>query len=75
MCKWTFVTQIRFEFSQYMVRPTNVSSSLTTLLDILILMFAYLFPCKIRTNVCVKILGNKKLQAIVECLNSFFLED
>jgi hypothetical protein len=75
VCKWTFVTKIRFEFNQYMVRPTNVSSSLTTLLDILVLMFAYLFPCKIKTNVCVKILGNKKLPTIVECLDSFFSED
>jgi hypothetical protein len=50
-----------------MARPTEVLGVLTTLLNIPMLMFAYLFPCKIGTNVCVKILGNKKLSALVKC--------
>jgi hypothetical protein len=46
-----------------------------TLLSVLVLMFAYLFLCKIGTNVCVKILGNKILLVLMECLDLFFSED
>jgi hypothetical protein len=59
MCKSTFVTKIQFEFGQYMARLIEVLGSPTTLQSVPMLMFAYLFPCKIGTNVCVKILGNK----------------
>ncbi len=72
MCKSTFVTKIWFEFGHYMENLTNVPSSSTILLSVLVLMFAYLFPCKIGTNVCAKILGNKKLSTLLECPNSFF---
>jgi hypothetical protein len=70
VCKSTFVTKIRFEFGQYMARLAKVLGSLMTLSNILVLMFAYLFPCKIGKNVCAKILGNKKMLALVECLDS-----
>ncbi len=73
--KLTFVTKIQFEFGQYMARLIEVPSSSMTLLSVPILMFAYLFPCKIGTNVCVEILGNKKLLVLVECLDSSFQED
>jgi hypothetical protein len=46
-----------------------------TLLSVPMLMFAYLFLCKIATNVCAKILGNKKLLTLVEYPDSSFLED
>jgi hypothetical protein len=55
-----------------MARLIEVPSSSTTLMSVLVLMFTYLFPCKIGTNVCAKILGNKKLLALVECLDSSF---
>jgi hypothetical protein len=58
-----------------MARATKVLDSSMTLLNILVLMVAYLFPCKIGTNVCVKILGNKKLSTLVECPNYFFPRD
>ncbi len=40
-----------------------------TLMSVPMFMFAYLIPCKIGTNVCIKILGNKKLLTLVECLD------
>ncbi len=64
--KLTFTTKIWFEFRQHTAQQVEVSSLLMTLLNIPILMFVYLFPCKIRTNVCLSILGNKKLLTLVE---------
>jgi hypothetical protein len=58
-----------------MARSTKVLGSLMTLLGIPMLMFTYLFPCKIGTNVCAKILGNKKLPTLMECPNSSFSKD
>jgi len=58
-----------------MARLVEVLGSLTTLLSVPMLMFTYLFPCKIATNMCAKILGNKKLSALVEYLDSSFSED
>jgi hypothetical protein len=58
-----------------MARLAEVPSSLMTLLRIPIIMFAYLCPCKIGTNVCVEILGNKKFPVPVQCPKSSFLED
>jgi hypothetical protein len=58
-----------------MARPTEVPGLSTTLLNIIVLIFSYLFPYKMGTNVCVKIWGNKKLLALMECPNSSFLED
>jgi hypothetical protein len=58
-----------------MGRPTKVPGSSTTLMSVHVFMFAYLFPCKIGTNVCVEILGNKKLPALVECPSFYFLEN
>ncbi len=75
MYKSTFVTKIQFEFGQYMARLAKVPGSSTTLQSVPMLMFAYLFPCKIGTIVCVEILGNKKLSALMECPYSSFLED
>jgi hypothetical protein len=75
MCKSTFVTKNWFEFGQCMARLVEVPSLSTTLLSILLLVFVYLFPCKMGTNVCVKILGNKKLSTLMECPDSFFSKD
>jgi hypothetical protein len=50
-----------------MAKLAKVLGSLKTLPSIHVLMFAYLFPCKIGTNVCPEILGNKKLPTLVEC--------
>jgi type IV secretory pathway component VirB8 len=57
-----------------MARLAEVIGFLTTLPNVLVFMFAYLFPCKITTIVCVEILGNKKMLALVECLDSYFLK-
>jgi hypothetical protein len=75
VCKSTFVTKIWFEFGQYMARLAKVLSSLMMLQNILMFRFVYLFPCKIGTNVCAKILGNKKMLTLMECMDSFFSED
>jgi hypothetical protein len=75
MCKSTFVTKIRFEFGHYMARLAKVPSSSMTLLSVPVLIFVYLFPCKIGTNVCAKIFGNKKLLALMGFLDFFFLKD
>jgi len=58
-----------------MARPTKVPNLLTTLLSIPMLMSVYLFPCKIGTNLCVKILGNKKLPTLVDSPHSSFPKD
>ncbi len=55
MCKSTFVRKNRFEFVQYMERPTKVPGSLM-ILNVPMLMFVNLLSCKIGTNVCVEIL-------------------
>jgi hypothetical protein len=47
-----------------MAKQAKVLGSSTTLLNVHVFMFTYLFPCKIGTNVCTEILGNKKLSAI-----------
>jgi len=75
VCKSTFVTKIQFEFGKYMAKQIEVPGSSMTLLNVHVFIFAYLFPCKIGTNLCAKILGNKKLLTLVECLIFFFLED
>jgi hypothetical protein len=72
VCKSTFVTKIQFEFGKYMAKQIEVLGSLMTLLNIHVLIFAYLFPCKIGTNLCAKILGNKKLRTLVEMPKFFF---
>jgi hypothetical protein len=58
-----------------MARLAKVLSSLMMLQNILVFRFVYLFPCKIGTNVCAKILGNKKMLTLMECMDSFFSED
>jgi hypothetical protein len=58
-----------------MVVLVEVLGSSKTLLNIHVLMFAYLLPCKIGTNVCAEILGNKKLLALMECPKFSFLEN
>jgi len=57
-----------------MARLAEVIGFLTTLPNVPVFMFAYLFPCKITIIVCVEILGNKKMLALVECLDSYFLK-
>jgi uncharacterized membrane protein len=47
MTKLIFITKIWFEFGQHMAQQVEVSSLLMTLLNIPMLMFVYLFPCKI----------------------------
>jgi hypothetical protein len=49
----------------------QVPSSLMTLPNIHVLMFAYCFHIKLE-HVCLEILGNKKLPTLVECSDSFF---
>jgi hypothetical protein len=58
-----------------MAQQIEVSILLMTLPNIPMLMFVYLFPCKIGTNVCLGILGNNKLLTLVESSISLFTED
>jgi hypothetical protein len=61
MNKSILVTKIWFEFGQYMARKGKVPFQSTSLLENSMLMYAYLFLCKIRTNVDIEILASKKL--------------
>jgi hypothetical protein len=71
VCKLTFVTKIWFEFGQYMLRHVKVPSSSMALMNVLVFMFVFFFPHKIGTNLCVEILGNKKLLTLIKCPNLF----
>jgi hypothetical protein len=75
MSKSIFVTKIWFEFGQYMAWEGEVPFQLTTLLNNHVLMYTYLFPCKIGTNVGVDILTSKKLLALIESLVFVFPKD
>jgi hypothetical protein len=55
-----------------MLRYVEVPGSSMTLMNVLVFMFVYLWPHKIGTNLCVKILGNKKLPTLITCLDLFF---
>jgi hypothetical protein len=68
MSKSIFVNKIQFEFGQYMARKGEVPFQLTTLLNNLVLMYAYLFLCEIGTNVRMNILASKKLSTLIESL-------
>jgi hypothetical protein len=46
-----------------------------TLLNNLVLMYVYLFSCKIGTNVGIDILTSKKLPTLIECLVFVFIEN
>jgi hypothetical protein len=58
-----------------MVGHIEVASSSMTLMNVLVFMFVYLFPHIFGTNLCVKILGNKKLPTLIKWPNYFFPED
>jgi hypothetical protein len=58
-----------------MDRQEEVSSLSTNLMSIIGFFYAYLFPCKIGTNVGVDIIRNKELLALVENPISLFLEN
>lgn len=53
----------------------EVLGSSSTLLNVLVLMYIYLFLCKIWTNVDIDILENKKLLALIESLVFPFPKD
>jgi hypothetical protein len=57
-----------------MVQKGKVPFHSTTLLNNHVLMYAYLFLCKIGTNVGIDILTSKKLPALIDCLVCVFLE-
>jgi hypothetical protein len=67
------VTSFQFEFGQYMVGTAKVPSLLKSLMKDLVL-YAYLFPCKIKTNIREDVLGNNKLPSIIEHNTSSFPE-
>jgi hypothetical protein len=58
-----------------MVGPTKVLGLSKSLMKDLGLLYAYLFPCHIGTNIREDVLGNNKLPSIVEHNTSSFLED
>jgi hypothetical protein len=58
-----------------MAQEGKVPFQLTTLLNNHVLMYAYLFPCKIGTNVGMDILASKKLPALIERPIFVFPED
>jgi len=55
-----------------MVKHVEFLGSSMTLLNVLVFIFVYFFPRKIGTNLCVEILGNKKLPTLIKCPNFFF---
>ncbi len=55
-----------------MLKHIEVPGSSMTLVNVLVFMFVYLLPHKIGTNLCVKILGNKKLLTLIKCVDLFF---
>jgi len=67
------VTSFQFEFGQYMVRTAKVPSLSKSLMKDLVL-YAYLFPCKIKTNIRENVLGNNKLPSIIKHNTSSFPE-
>jgi hypothetical protein len=58
-----------------MAQEGEVPFQLMILLNNHVLMYAYLFLCKIGTNVGVDILISKKVLALIECPNSVFPKD
>ncbi len=50
VCKLTFVTKIQVEFGKYMAKQIEDPGLSMTLLNVPMLIYAYLFPCKIGTN-------------------------
>jgi hypothetical protein len=58
-----------------MACQTKVLGSSSTLLNVLVFMYIYLFLCKIWTNVGIDILENKKLSALIESLVFPFPKD
>jgi hypothetical protein len=73
--KSIFVTKIRFEFGQYMEWKGEVPFQSMSLLNNFVLMYVYLFPCKIGTNVVIDILASKKLSTLIKSPIFVFLED
>jgi hypothetical protein len=69
------VMRFQFEFGQYMVGLTKVPGLSKNLMKDLILLYAYLFPCKIRTNIREDVLGNNELPSTVEHKTSSFRKD
>ncbi len=65
---------MQFEFGQYMVGTIEGTSFSKGPMEELVFLYAYLFPCKIRTNIH-DILGMKKLPTLILCLASSLLED
>jgi hypothetical protein len=66
--------KVRFEFGQYMVGVIEGIGSSKVLMEELVFFYAYLFPCKIGTNI-QNILQMKKLPTFIPHLTSSFLED
>jgi hypothetical protein len=69
--KFIFVTNVRFEFGQYMARAIEGTSFLKGPMEELVFFYAYLFPCKIKTDIH-NILGTKKLPTLIPHLASTF---
>jgi len=49
--KSSHVMSFQFEFGQYMVRLAKVPGLSKRLMTNLVILYAYLFPCKIGTNI------------------------
>ncbi len=73
--KLIFVTKISFEFGQFMAQKGEVPFQSTTLLNIHVLMYTYLFHCTIGTNAHVDILASKKSSTLIKSIVSVFPRD
>ncbi len=64
-----------FEFKQYMAGPIKIPRSSKSLMKDLVFLYAYLFPCKIITNIKEDVINNKDFPSLVEHKTSFFPKD
>jgi hypothetical protein len=69
--KFVFVMKVQFEFGQYMVRAAKNKSFSKGLMEELVFFSAYLFPCKIGTNIHDIFRMRKLLALIIHLISSF----
>lgn len=73
--KSSHVMSFQFEFGQYMVKLAKVPGLSKRLMTNLVILYAYLFPCKIGTNIKEDVFGNNELPSLEEHNTSSFPKD
>jgi hypothetical protein len=72
--KFVFITKVRFEFGQYMAGVAEGTCCSKGPMEELVFFYAYMFPCKIETNI-QDIFGMRKLPTLILHLTSSFPKD